>query len=323
MALRSQIDVALLLEVLGIEATKRGNKWIASCPYPGHNDSDPSWSMIDDPGGAKHAAQHCHGCKRGGGPWELAAGRWGVDVKTAGRRLAEMGMGRRVMPKNAPRVRVQMPGGNHRVLRLPDHVEIPGPDGEWFEPALRYLAGREVPVPRWQLDRWGCGYSIRGKLPNRVVIPVYDARRRLLTYTARTILPAARPRYKQASVEDGARPRRALWGEARWEGTGIVCVAEGVFGGMALERAGAPNPTALLGSEITEEKARVLDRFDHVVIATDPDSAGRQAQEWLSVLGRRARITILDLPKAPDDIPDAPLQAVLAEKVGIRPAAPN
>lgn len=307
----SRIDVPKLLELLGVVAKRQGKRWVASCPFPGHDETEPSWSIVDDPGQPKHGAHHCFGCKRGGGPWELAAARWGTDARTAGQRLRELGMGSRVAPRGAPRVKVH-DARKPSILTLPDHVVIPGPGGEWFAPALRYLESRTVPVPRQQLDRWGCGYAIRGRLINRIVIPVYDARGRLLTYTARTILPKAKPRYKQAETAQGARPRRALWGEARWHGTDVACLAEGVFGAMAFERAGAPNATAVLGSSLTEERARVLDRFGHIVVGMDPDAAGRNVTEWIQVLGRRARISVLDLPAAPDDIPVPAIREALA-----------
>jgi DNA primase len=147
------------------------------------------------------------------------------------------------------------------------------------------------------------GYAVWGRLTNRVVVPVRDVAGRLLSYSARAIDDAMVPRYDAGRADRGASPRRALWGEEFWgEVQDCVTVAEGVFSGIRLAQAGAPNATALLGSYLTEEKARVLSRFRQVLIATDPDPAGERVAEWISLLGRRADVVAVPLDASPDDV---------------------
>ena len=294
------VDVPVLLGALGIRAEHKGTKWVARCPSPEHNDSSPSWSIIDKPGDRRHGSHHCFSCKWGGGPWELAGAIWKMPAEEAGKRLREMGIGAAPpMPKTIPKVVVTTTGYvPPRAFKLPIGVEIPGPDGRWFGPALAYLLERGV--TREQIDRWGFGYAVRGKLRFRVVAPVYDATGRLLSYSARAFSSAATgDRYDTGRVRDGAFPRRAIWGEAGFAGDACVTVAEGVFSALALERAGAPNPCALLGSELTEDKARVLSRFRTIIVASDPDKAGDAIADRLSVLGRRARLVRMDAAACP------------------------
>ena len=57
----------------------------------------------------------------------------------------------------------------------------------------------------------------------------------------------------------------------------------------------------------SRKRARILDAFEVIVIATDPDKAGDAVANWIAILGRRARVARLMLPKSPDDVPDAEL----------------
>lgn len=310
------MDVGVLLGSLGIRATHKGSKWVATCPNPKHADTSPSWSIVDRPGDRRHASHHCFSCGWGGGPWELAGAVWGLGVEAAGARLREMGLGGPPpMPKEIPKVVIAR-SRDPVEFKLPMGVEIPGSGGRWFGPALEYLLARGVTPD--QIDRWGLGYATRGRLRFRVVIPVYDGGGRLLTYSARAFSSAAGGgRYDTGTVDMGAKPRRAIWGEAGFTGLEVVTVAEGCFSALALERAGAPNPAAMLGSELTEDKALILGRFRRVLVATDPDAAGAKVAEALAVLGRRARIHRIDLTKSPDDCDPSELRQKIDSALSI------
>lgn len=305
----ARIDVETLLRHLGIVATMdraSAHRWIGVCPNPEHSDSEPSWSIVDRPGHRKHASHHCFTCKFNGGPWELAAAVWGVELRVAGARLREV-LGEGQIPDEAPRVVIRQP--RHLLpFKLPLGSVIPGPGGRWFGPALEYLEGRRV--TREQIDRWGFGYAIRGRLANRVIVPVWTEGK-LRTFSARAIAPGLE-RYEAGRRHEGARPKRALWGEPGFDPElGIATVAEGVWSGLALERAGAPNPCAMLGSDLTPARARILGGFDALLVATDPDKAGEAVAAWIAVLGRRATVRRLDLPTAPDDCSPEVLEEVV------------
>jgi DNA primase len=90
-------------------------------------------------------------------------------------------------------------------------------------------------------------------------------------------------------------------------------VAEGIFSALALERAGAINPAALLGSELTPERARVLAGFEVVIIATDPDDAGEKVAKNLFVFKRRATVVRLEFEKSPDDLDSTVLRDLIQE----------
>lgn len=304
------IPVPGLLEELGIKGTRRGGKWVALCPNPKHEDHHPSWSIVDREGDKKTGSHHCFSCGWGGGPWELAAAVWGVTVDEAADRLVAR-FARPAEPEavSVPTVRIAMPGAPRKPFALPLGVVVPEPGGKWYQPAWDYLVGRGITPD--QIARWGMGYATWGRCKNRVVWPVWTEGK-LRTFSARAIDPAMQLRYDAGKESMGAEPKRAIWGEARWDrGAGVVVVAEGVPSALALERAGAINPSALVGSYLTPDRARLLSVFPRVLIATDPDEAGNKAAEALSVLGRRAKVFRLTLRLSPDDLPTPELAEVV------------
>ena len=106
-----------------------------------------------------------------------------------------------------------------------------------------------------------------------------------------------------------ASPACALFGESMFnEQLGVLTIAEGSFSMLALERAGAPNPVALLGSDWSFERAAVLTRrrWRGVIIATDPDLAGDRVARAIDASFRIARVFRLRMDCSPDDAqPDA------------------
>lgn len=304
------LNVPLLLRHLGILAESTRGGWRALCPSPGHVDHEPSWRIVDRAGHRGHGSHHCFSCKFGGGPWELAAAVWGIPIADAGARIRALGIdGGRLPAAKSVKLRVELPG-ERRVFGLPRGVVIPGAGGRWYPGALAYLESRGV--TRWQCDRWGFGYALHGRLRGRVVMPVHT-QGALRTFSARAWDPGAGQRYDSGREVDGAQPRRAVWGEPLWDRSlGAVTVAEGVFSALALERAGFPNVSALLGSQVTTERARVLTGWYHYVVVTDPDSAGDAVARWLSVESRRAQVSRVRLSVSPDDASHEELRAALA-----------
>jgi DNA primase len=298
---RTQVSVPDLLRLLGIRGERDGRKIKARCPNPAHPDSDPSWAIVDDVGSDKHAAHYCFSCGFGGGPWELAAAVRKTSIKEAALYLRiHLGNVERIL--GLPRVRMYRPKEDVE-FQLPAGIQIPSLDqSEWFAPALEYLTRRGV--ERWQIDRWHIGFATRGRCSFRVVVPIHT-HGRLVSYVARAFIDDGRPRYDVAREnEPGARPELALFGEPGFDEGDVATVTEGVFGMLAMERAGAPNPCAILGAQnLCDEKIESLSRFKRLIVATDPDEAGDDAFELIRLkLCRYATIMRVRFEKAPDDL---------------------
>lgn len=303
MQFRDRLDVEALLKAIGIVYEKRGYNLTAKCPNPGHVDTNPSWTIVDRPGHWKHAGHRCFACGFAGGPWELVMAVRGVDEETAAEIVGSLVTGAARWFEGVPRVRVVMPSTQSRPeYELPSEVCIPTIDGSpWPVPFSDYLTRRGVTSE--QIVRWNMGFATRGDLAWRVVIPVHT-RGRLVGHVARAIFDD-RERYDvPRSTARGARPTAALLGEPLIDSSlGVITLAEGSFSMLALERADAPNPMALLGSDWSLDRATVLSAFDwdHVIIATDPDEAGDRAARAIAMSFRRSRISRLRMDKSPDD----------------------
>jgi DNA primase len=313
------VPIADLLAALGIEARQTGTKWLAPCPHPDHQDKHPSWFIRDDPGERWHGSHNCKSCGLGGGPWELVAAVRGVSVAEAAQFVRGLCGGHQAAPRDIAVVKIVAPR-RRRVFTFPTGVVIPDRLDDWKAPFLKYLRARSITDN--QIRKWGLGYATTGDLAWRVVIPIYT-RGRLQAYTARAIFADGSRRYDMPDRESGARPDCALWGEAGWDPSlGAVTVAEGVFSAMALERVGAPNATALLGSELTLPKVSLLSQWPVILVATDPDAAGDKAFRKLhGALRRNCHVERIELPASPDDADPMVLRHAVTVTMGGFPYA--
>lgn len=310
---REPVVIEDLLRALGIQAQRRGSKWHARCPAPDHTDTHPSWFIRDDPGAGWHGAHSCRSCGLSGGPWELVSAVNECSLAEAATYVRLLSEGATPARGDLPTIKVQV--RRRRRYMLPPGVVIPRTHQEWYGPALDYLVARGVTEA--QMKRWNIGFAIEGPLAWRVVVPVVTCGK-LVAYVARSIFDDGSKRYDMPSRAEGARPDVAVWGEPRFDpARGAITLAEGVFSAMALERAGAPNPCALLGSELTPLKVSVLTQWPVVLVATDPDEAGEKAARKLSMtLRRSSHLERVELPDSPDDCDPSALRRAVVMATG-------
>lgn len=314
MSFRDRIDVEKLLTVLGMQYERRGRTLRGVCPNPDHHDTSPSWGIVDAPGSADHAGHHCFSCKFGGGPWELVMAVRGVDEDEAFAFVGDVVSGSPRLPEGVPTVTIKQPAPRREFV-LPSGVQIPSIDGStWPDAFARYLERRGVTGE--QVERWRIGFATSGSLKWRVVIPVHT-RGRLVAYVARSIFADRSVRYDMPNRgTPGANPAMALLGEPLLDPSlRVLTIAEGSFSMLALERAGALNPVALLGSDWSPEKSNILTavEWDHVLIATDPDMAGDRVARAISASFRstKTKVSRVSLVQSPDDSEQGSLRTAL------------
>lgn len=290
------IDPATLLERLGIDVAKRsGDKLIAICPDPQHVDRTPSWAAwLDREGRFRH---RCLSCGFGGGPVGLVMAVLSCEPSEAGAFLSSAeraGPG----PPMTVQVVVRPAPGSH--APVPDEVWF-APLAEWPAPARRYLERRRFTDD--DVTAWGMGYAVDGDLTGRIYIPVTDRFGARAAWTARSFSDAV-PKYKSSTA---AAPH-VLLGEHLWSrrgGATTVVVVEGPFDAMAVQAAApgycvAALRGAVAGRAVDPGHAVSLQRFEDVVVATDPDRAGDHAAALLSGLARWSRVRRVRLPAGLD-----------------------
>jgi hypothetical protein len=300
------VDVPKLLAELGVEATHDGDTWLATCPGGRHADRRPSWRIKDVPGQEKHGVHYCHSCKWGGTAIDLVVRIYGFSGPGEAVSWIEqnaMGAGQRVerlivnvQPAVAPR------------FRLPATVLVL-PLASWAPTPRRYLVEQRGFDER-DVEQWGLGYAVEGRLQGRIVFPARDERGRIGNYTARTFV-GAMVRYLSASEEEGP-DHSCMFGEHLWPDRAArrgqtVVATEGALNAMAARRATGLPVAALSGSKVNLGQILKLAQFGRVLALTDPDLAGEAAADRMrAALIRHVEFGRVELPKGSDPATVAP-----------------
>ncbi len=303
------IDVGRLLEVLGVEAKRVGLNRVARCPFPDHEDRDPSFKIRDQPGNDRHALYVCS-CGRGGSARTLVHDLAGIGwdelegwFKAQGVEGEEAGLDAAVVIEvGAAEAR--------RVFRMPAEAAF-RPFDRWPSPVRRYAERRGITAE--QAERWGIGYAVDGRLRGRLIIPVRDEHGRLASYMARAF-DGAEKRYLTPSREEGPDDG-AMFGAERWGAerrTVVLCA--GALKCLAAERAGATAVAAVGGSQLQPIQVAALATFEQVVILPDADDAGEGvAADAYAALARWRRVVKVELGRDADEVPTEELRARLVK----------
>lgn len=278
------VDIARLLGALGIDADHQGDRWVAQCPSGNHPDRRPSWDIKDEPGESKHGLHSCLSCGFHGTATDLVCDIRKITPFGAREWIKERAMGQAPIPQ-----RLTATVASRRTFRDEHDFQLPPetlicPFNEWPDAARHYISAERNIDPRLfalQADRWHLGYSNEGRLKDRIVIPVYDGKRRLMTYTARTYGDAPK-RYLEPKKEEHAH-RGAILGEEYWPPPAVrdlVVVTEGAFNAFAVERVTENLPIAsLFGATVELSQIEKLTTFKRVLMLTDEDMAGDRAAD--------------------------------------------
>ncbi len=284
-----------VLDALGIKYAAKGRRAWARCPF--HDDHDPSWFVDIFKGG-----HHCFSCKASGTLTELVEHVRSCSLSEAIEFVKAAGKG---WEPPAARVRVvaRAPKLSPRRFQLPREVYIQ-PLEKWPSPIRNYAAKRRIDAG--QVERFGLGYAVDGRLQSRVILPVRDRRGRPVGYSARDFTNADERRYLTPHESELA-DLNGLFGEHLWPDTSpVVVVTEGAFNALAVDRAfGGSVPVAAIGGSDARPghatKLAALVSSGTVVLLTDPDDAGDDVAAALgSMLARYARVERLRLQEGSD-----------------------
>ena len=178
-----------------------------------------------------------------------------------------------------------------------------------------YLAGRDI--TKETAFHFGVGgFSGKGSMSGRVVIPIHNEQGALVAYAGRAV-DGEKPKYKfpanfKKSLElfNLHRAIAASNGPLR-----SVILVEGFFDTMKLYQAGYRRVVALMGSSLSEAQAELLiEQFQSVILMLDGDEAGRRASDQcLLRLGNRVCVQAMSLPEGcqPDQLPTEDIQNLL------------
>ncbi len=147
------------------------------------------------------------------------------------------------------------------------------------------------------------------KFRNRVMIPIKDARGKIVGFTGR-VLGDGIPKYMNTGETEYFHKRNLLFGfdiaVAEIRKLRQAIVVEGHMDAISLHAAGVTNAVASMGTAFAPEQAKLLKRMaEEVVFCYDSDAAGRRASVRAVSIAREAglRVRIANVPdgKDPDE----------------------
>ncbi|WP_456413817.1 DNA primase [Oceanithermus profundus] len=297
--IRSRLDFKAVVErYVPLKPAGKG-RWKGLCPF--HNEKTPSFYVDEQKG-----MFYCFGCKAGGDAFKFVQMIEGVDFREALEKLAqETGV---ELPERGPA---------HRPSK--DLIEVNRLALSYFRnhlegPPLAYLQRRgleEATIERYALGfapkRWDglvnflkrhdvplkLGLEagvlaekdgrVYDRLRARVVFPIRDPMGRVVAFTGRAISDEDAPKYLNTPESDVFKKNRLLYGypEARKSirDRKRAIVVEGLFDVLALAQMGWTETVAVLGSALSPEQAKLLERAEaeRLYLAFDADEAGRRA----------------------------------------------
>jgi hypothetical protein len=191
---------------------------------------------------------------------------------------------------------------------------------------LDYLADRgydENQLP-WLCKHYELHYCTAGKFRNRIIFPVWDRYRHLLTWTGRTIDDDVELRYRSLSNDEGIESVRdcllglpLLWKCVKPH---LLLVCEGPFDALRVTMLGRHfgiYGTCMFGLSISQTQASLLEdlqeRFAHIRLLVDSSASFRLIALTDSVV----RLGICRLPSQYKDPGGMPAQALVEFLVGL------
>lgn len=247
---------------------------------------------------------HCFSCGAGGDVLDLVAVLDKCTVREAAARLQDWFPG--MATCEAPRLRQRVTKGNISI-NPPLRFTLRGVDV-----AHGYMSARKI--DRGTAATFGVGfYPGPGIMSGRVVIPIHDEHGQLVAYAGRSVDDRL-PRYRLPAGFGKSQVLFNFHRAAAIAGDTVV-VVEGFFDCLCVHRSGYENVVALLGTELYEHPAQLLqNRFSRVVLMLDGDDAGRAARDRVRArLKDRCDVRVIQLREGlqPDQLADDELRQLI------------
>ena len=312
--------------------TRKGANYWGLCPF--HHEKTPSFSVNES-----KQIFHCFGCGKGGGPIRFVMEMDGLPFPEAVRKLAEQsglqvpedspGDGKRrekrkrVLELNREAARFYRsmladPRGAAVASYIRDKRRISSkfsarfglgaaPEG-WDNliNAMKEKGYDKAELIDAGLAMAGKGGGVYDKYRNRLMLPVIDVRGDVIGFTSR-VMDDSTPKYLNTPETAIFKKRSILYGLNYAKNTKRhnFILVEGNIDVITLHQAGFDNTVATMGTALTEEHIRLLERYTkELVLCYDNDDAGEDATQRAIALLKQSEVgvRVLRLPRrqAPD-----------------------
>ncbi len=293
---------------------RTGNRLMGLCPFPGHNEKTPSFSVSED-----KQVYHCFGCQRSGNIYkaleelksysfpecvEYLAQKAGISLPADSRDDSQQQQAKSHRDKlfKINRIAAQFykdklaqTTTNHharlysqkRLLtsEIIDLFQIGYSPEAWDSLALQLKASgaplelaAELGLVRKRKE--GDGYF--DFFRNRLMFPIYSHKGECVGFGGRALTDEDNPKYRNSSESAVFIKGQTFYGlneTAKYiRNDGYAIVVEGYMDFLALYAAGIKNVVATLGTAMTPQHAHLIKRYTTtVVVLFDGDQAGQTA----------------------------------------------
>jgi DNA primase len=301
--IKDATDLAALVGQ-AVKLRRQGSAWVGLCPF--HSERSPSFQVV-----AERGFYHCFGCGKHGDAFTWLMEREGLAFPEAMEQLAQAAGIEVPRQRERPAAELDLEAR----LRLAMEAAQAFYQRKLTESAkaMDYLKGRGM-TPAFILES-GLGYapdgweallnhlkaqgfsaevaeqaglvsrSERGNhidfLRDRLVIPIMDARGRIIAFGGRAF-GTAQPKYLNTRETPLFNKSAVLFGFHRAKGQlrDGALVVEGYFDVLQLHQTGLHQAVAPLGTALTEGHMQQIGRFTkRVILCFDGDAAGLRAME--------------------------------------------
>ena len=301
--IKDATDLAALVGQ-AVKLRKQGSAWVGLCPF--HSERSPSFQVVADRG-----FYHCFGCGKHGDAFTWLMEREGLPFPEAMEQLARAAGGDLPRQRERPaaeldleaRIRLALDTAQSfyqgRLAETPkarDYLKARG-----MTPAFILESGLGYAPDAWEtlmthlkaqgfsselLEQTGLvSRSERGSfldfLRDRIVIPILDARGRVIAFGGRGF-GDAKPKYLNTRETALFQKGSVLYGFHRAKGQlrDGALVVEGYFDVLQLHQQGIHQAVAPLGTALTEAHLQMVARFTkRLILCFDGDAAGLRAME--------------------------------------------
>ena len=299
-------DATDLAELVGqaVKLRKQGSAWVGLCPF--HSERSPSFQVVADRG-----FYHCFGCGKHGDAFTWVMEREGLAFPEAMEQLARASGVELPKQRERPAAELDLEARLRQALEAAQAFYASKLAGS--AKGLGYLQARGLTPAFTQESALGCapdswdqllnhlrnqGFSSelieqtglvsrseRGSfidfLRDRLVIPIFDARGRVIAFGGRAF-GDAKPKYLNTRETSLFNKSAVLYGFHRAKGQlrDGALVVEGYFDVLQLHQQGIHQAVAPLGTALTETHLQMVGRFTkRVILCFDGDAAGLRAME--------------------------------------------
>ncbi len=306
---RQAVDIVQLVGET-VELRQRGNDFWGCCPF--HNEKSPSFHVTPATGLWK-----CFGCGEGGDVFAYVMKRESLDFLDSIRYLAD----KTGIELSEERGSIRKGPRRNRLIECLVEAEtfygtmLLRGRGDGADACRRYLSGRGFGSA--VCKRWGLGFApgrstlirhlkskgytsqeivaadlalasdrgqLRDRFYDRAMFPIHDEQGRTIGFGGR-VLTDAKPKYLNTKDTTVFHKGKHLFAfdKAKEQmvasGTAIVC--EGYTDVIAMHEAGFANVVAALGTALTLDHIKMIERFAkrRVICMFDGDAAGQRAAE--------------------------------------------